>query len=162
MDRFEHDSTTSLSSCSVCSIISPTSHLNDPNDTWVCLVCGFVGCGPRGMNHSQRHYQDHLHAYAMNTETKRVWDYAGEGYVHRLILSRPDTADSVSQSDLSSLTPLPLTHQSSRESKGNYPISFYSLTDLQRLPLLILLELKLWKSPIQEGRSMDIVPSIHR
>jgi hypothetical protein len=114
------------------------------------------------MNHSQRHYQDHLHAYAMNTETKRVWDYAGEGYVHRLILSRPDTADSASQSDLSSLTPLPLTHQSSRESKGNYPIQFHSLTDLQRLPLLILLELKLWKSPIQEGLSMDIVPNIHR
>lgn len=119
IDRFEHDSTTSLSSCSVCSIISPTPHLNDPNDTWVCLVCGFVGCGPRGMNHSQRHYQDHLHAYAMNTETKRVWDYAGEGYVHRLILSRPDTVDSISQPDLSSITPLPFTHQSSGESKGH-------------------------------------------
>lgn len=91
--------------------------MSDPTDTWVCLVCGFIGCGSRGMNHSQRHYQDHLHAYAMNTETKRVWDYAGEGYVHRLILSRPDNAESTSGNELT-ISPLSLTHQSSGESKG--------------------------------------------
>ena len=25
----------------------------------------------------REHYQQHLHAYAMNTETRRVWDFAG-------------------------------------------------------------------------------------
>ena len=46
-------------------------------DLWVCLVCGFVGCGESNMNHIKHHYDLSLHAYAMNTETKRVYDFAG-------------------------------------------------------------------------------------
>jgi BRCA1-associated protein len=26
-----------------------------------------------------------MHLYALELETQRVWDYAGDGYVHRLI-----------------------------------------------------------------------------
>lgn len=102
--------------CSTCLLQPNNPSLNhlisDPSDTWVCLVCGYIGCGARSMNHSQLHYEEHLHAYAMNTETKRVWDYAGEGYVHRLILSRPDNVDTSLQSSY-------LNISNTGESKGN-------------------------------------------
>lgn len=59
-------------------------------------------------SHIDRHYESTLHTYAMNVYTRNVWDFAGDGYVHRLILnvsessgtptisscaSRPDTSD---------------------------------------------------------------------
>ncbi|KAJ1408560.1 hypothetical protein B484DRAFT_456282 [Ochromonadaceae sp. CCMP2298] len=54
-------------------------------DLWLCLICGFTGCGgPLG--HMQEHYADTLHTYAMNLSSRLVWDFAGDGYVHRLIL----------------------------------------------------------------------------
>ncbi|KAJ8518982.1 hypothetical protein ON010_g18137 [Phytophthora cinnamomi] len=31
-----------------------------------------------------------LHTYSLELETQRVWDYAGDGYVHRLILNKGD------------------------------------------------------------------------
>ena len=40
-------------------------------------------CDPRG--HAKTHYDETLHAYALDTETQHVWDFAGQGYVHRLI-----------------------------------------------------------------------------
>ena len=48
------------------------------DDMWVCLVCGFVGCGASRTNHIEAHYNSQLHAYAMNTVTKRVWNFAGD------------------------------------------------------------------------------------
>ena len=33
---------------------------------------------------------DTTHLYAMELETQRVWDYAGDGYVHRLIRNKAD------------------------------------------------------------------------
>ena len=40
--------------------------------------------------HAQQHYNDTLHAYALDTETQHVWDFAGQGYVHRLIQNKDD------------------------------------------------------------------------
>ena len=40
---------------------------DEPCDLWVCLVCGFIGCGSSHCNHIRDHYERHLHAYAMNT-----------------------------------------------------------------------------------------------
>jgi uncharacterized UBP type Zn finger protein len=40
---------------------------DEPSDLWVCLVCGFIGCGSSHCNHIRDHYERHLHAYAMNT-----------------------------------------------------------------------------------------------
>ena len=38
-------------------------------DLWVCLVCGFIGCGSSHCDHIRAHYLTHMHAYAMNTGT---------------------------------------------------------------------------------------------
>jgi len=55
-------------------------------DLWVCLICGFTGCGASHGRHIQRHYEETLHSYAQNCDTRQVWDFAGDGYVHALIL----------------------------------------------------------------------------
>lgn len=41
-------------------------------------------------SHARAHYDETLHAYALNTETQHVWDFAGQGYVHRLLQNKDD------------------------------------------------------------------------
>lgn len=57
-----------------------------PADLWQCLICGFTGCGASHGGHIQQHYEDTLHTYAQNCDSRQVWDFAGDGYVHTLIL----------------------------------------------------------------------------
>ncbi|KAG5342452.1 hypothetical protein C0989_001516 [Termitomyces sp. Mn162] len=78
---FANPSTPTLSSCSSC---SSTTNL------WICLICGNIGCGRYGRAHAHAHYQSTTHLYALELETQRVWDYAGDGYVHRLIQNKAD------------------------------------------------------------------------
>lgn len=59
-------------------------------DLWVCLICATVGCGRYKAGHAHRHYHETGHLYSLELETQRVWDYAGDGYVHRLIQSKAD------------------------------------------------------------------------
>ncbi|TKA34093.1 hypothetical protein B0A50_00073 [Salinomyces thailandicus] len=58
---------------------------------WICLICGNIGCGRYDGAHAYAHYEATSHCYAMDISTQHVWDYAGDGYVHRLIQSKPDT-----------------------------------------------------------------------
>ncbi|RHY43493.1 hypothetical protein DYB34_009867, partial [Aphanomyces astaci] len=69
---------------SVCEVCDTTDHL------WICLICGHIGCGRYSNEHAKKHYQDTLHTYSLELETQRVWDYAGDGYVHRLIMNKQD------------------------------------------------------------------------
>jgi len=41
-------------------------------------------------SHARQHYDTTLHAYALDTETQHVWDFAGQGYVHRLMQNKDD------------------------------------------------------------------------
>lgn len=59
-------------------------------DLWVCLVCASVGCGRYKQGHAHRHFAETGHLYSLELETQRVWDYAGDGYVHRLIQNKAD------------------------------------------------------------------------
>lgn len=54
------------------------------------MICGNVGCGRYDSAHAYEHYNDTKHCYAMDIGTQHVWDYAGDGYVHRLIQSKAD------------------------------------------------------------------------
>jgi BRCA1-associated protein len=95
--RYDHSGLNeTLSRCHVCS----TTQRN-----YVCLICGVVSCAagpstslsrslsiseteqqvPSQIGHALEHYEDTLHAYALDTETQHVWDFAGGGYVHRLL-----------------------------------------------------------------------------
>ncbi|SPO40746.1 uncharacterized protein PSFLO_06228 [Pseudozyma flocculosa] len=59
-------------------------------DLWVCLICASVGCGRYKAGHAHRHFEETGHLYSLELETQRVWDYAGDGYVHRLIQNKAD------------------------------------------------------------------------
>jgi len=54
---------------------------------WMCLVCGSVSCGRDVRQHALAHFKETQHAYAINLENKRVWDYASDNFAHRLIQS---------------------------------------------------------------------------
>ena len=46
--------------------------------------------GSPPMSHARQHYDNTLHAYALDTETQHVWDFCGQGYVHRLLQNAKD------------------------------------------------------------------------
>lgn len=52
---------------------------------WQCLICGKVGCGRYEGKHAYSHFEESGHTFSMDLESKRVWDYAGDAYVHRII-----------------------------------------------------------------------------
>lgn len=95
--RYDHSGLNeTLSRCHACS---------STQRNYVCLICGVVSCAtgpstsssrslsiseteqqvPSQRGHALEHYEDTLHAYALDTETQHVWDFAGGGYVHRLL-----------------------------------------------------------------------------
>ncbi|WOL00493.1 BRCA1-associated protein isoform X1 [Canna indica] len=84
------------SSCSVCQFCQklsekPTCSIcGTPENLWICVICGFVGCGRYKEGHAIRHWKDTQHCYSLDLETQRVWDYVGDNYVHRLNQSRSD------------------------------------------------------------------------
>ncbi|XP_055305814.1 BRCA1-associated protein [Sitodiplosis mosellana] len=57
---------------------------------WICLICGHVGCGRYQGGHAASHYKATNHTYALQLGTNRVWDYAGDNFVHRLLQSKGD------------------------------------------------------------------------
>ncbi|XP_057969092.1 BRAP2 RING ZnF UBP domain-containing protein 2 isoform X2 [Malania oleifera] len=69
---------------SICFICQTSENL------WICVICGFVGCGRYGEGHAIRHWKETQHCYSLELETQRVWDYVGDNYVHRLIQSKTD------------------------------------------------------------------------
>lgn len=70
-----------LNECTICR--------SDAN-LWICLICGNVGCGRYDAAHAFLHYQQTSHSFAMDLETQRIWDYATDAYVHRLVQDKAD------------------------------------------------------------------------
>ncbi|VAI55994.1 unnamed protein product [Triticum turgidum subsp. durum] len=69
---------------SMCSVCGTSENL------WICLICGNVGCGRYKGGHAIEHWKETEHCYSLELETQKVWDYAGDNYVHRLIQSKTD------------------------------------------------------------------------
>lgn len=80
--------------CRYCAQEAPATHACEvcgvSSNVWMCLVCGRVGCGRYDGRHMFRHYEETGHAYCLHLETQRVWDYAGDGFVHRLVMNKLD------------------------------------------------------------------------
>lgn len=84
-------------SCPVCRYIQVPSGKESScvkcgtrTNLWICLLCGHVGCSRYHALHAYEHYKETMHNYSLEIETQRVWDYAGDGYVHRLIQNKTD------------------------------------------------------------------------
>ena len=91
--------------------------LQQQEDVWLCLVCGFTGCGWQHQNHIEQHYQETLHTYALNIHhPSKVWDFAGNGFVHRLILERSEEGEEGAVPDTKTKVA-----EVSREGAGNLP-----------------------------------------
>ncbi|EIE85080.1 hypothetical protein RO3G_09790 [Rhizopus delemar RA 99-880] len=60
------------------------------DNLWICLICGHVGCGRYQTAHAYEHFSATDHVYALEITSQRVWDYASDGYVHRLIQNVAD------------------------------------------------------------------------
>ncbi|KAM5470706.1 putative RING-type E3 ubiquitin transferase [Microsporum audouinii] len=69
------------SECSVC---------HSEANLWICLICGNIGCGRYDGAHAFDHYKQTSHSFAMDITSQRVWDYLGDGYVHRIIQGKSD------------------------------------------------------------------------
>ncbi|KAG8058302.1 hypothetical protein GUJ93_ZPchr0002g25241 [Zizania palustris] len=72
---------------SMCSVCGTSENL------WICVICGYVGCGRyKGGHaiggHAIEHWKETEHGYSLELETQKIWDYAGDNYVHRLIQSK--------------------------------------------------------------------------
>lgn len=68
----------------ICSDCDATENL------WICLLCGNIGCSRYRNEHAELHFKSTGHTYSLEIDTQRVWDYAGDGYVHRLIQNNAD------------------------------------------------------------------------
>uniref|UniRef100_A0A8C5P4Z8 BRCA1 associated protein n=1 Tax=Jaculus jaculus TaxID=51337 RepID=A0A8C5P4Z8_JACJA len=69
----------------------PPQNLKQPStNLWICLICGHIGCGRYVSRHAYKHFEETQHTYAMQLTNHRVWDYAGDNYVHRLVASKTD------------------------------------------------------------------------
>ncbi|KAK8938982.1 hypothetical protein KSP39_PZI011230 [Platanthera zijinensis] len=69
---------------SACSICGTSENL------WMCLICGFVGCGSYKEGHAIRHWIETQHCFSLELGTRQVWDYVENNYVYRMLQSKPD------------------------------------------------------------------------
>lgn len=79
------------SHCVTCHIISNTLEQSSlmchdcgmTSTLWICLTCGYIGCGRYTRKHAAQHYNDHKHAYSLELATGRIWDYGCGNFAHR-------------------------------------------------------------------------------
>eukprot|EP01029_Cantina_marsupialis_P022269 TRINITY_DN54281_c0_g1_i1.p1 TRINITY_DN54281_c0_g1~~TRINITY_DN54281_c0_g1_i1.p1 ORF type:complete len:422 (+),score=108.80 TRINITY_DN54281_c0_g1_i1:137-1402(+) len=81
--------------CPLCRYVMTTSsdHCDmccEEDDLHMCLICGFVGCGTEEGSHAYEHFENTGHAYSVELDSQRVWDFSGGGFVHRLVQNRVD------------------------------------------------------------------------
>mmetsp|Transcript_12545 Transcript_12545/g.16363 ORF Transcript_12545/g.16363 Transcript_12545/m.16363 type:complete len:634 (+) Transcript_12545:163-2064(+) len=51
---------------------------------WVCLTCGYTGCGRYSSGHAWNHFQSTNHPFSLEIVTNKIWSYASDTFVHRV------------------------------------------------------------------------------
>jgi len=57
-----------------------------PDNIWVCLVCGHIGCGRYAGGHAKDHSRKRGHQFGLDLSSGRIWHYAGDVFVHRRLV----------------------------------------------------------------------------
>lgn len=99
--------------CMACPAEEPTRRDGEEegHSNWVCTVCAYLGCSRYEAGHARDHWTETGHAFSMEIETGRVWNYIEDkcvcssfpfslfwfvgadtrgSYVHRLIQNKSD------------------------------------------------------------------------
>jgi hypothetical protein len=61
-------------------------YCNMQETLWVCLTCGFVGCGRYSNKHAAQHYDEYKHPFCLELSTLRIWSYDVGEFAHRVDL----------------------------------------------------------------------------
>ena len=72
-----------VSNCEIC---------GSSDNLLLCIVCGFIACcqGHPDSGHIKEHHEATNHTYAMDLESKSVYDFSKGGFVHRLLHNAVD------------------------------------------------------------------------
>ena len=81
MIRSGPDDTEQINECSIC---------RADTNLWICLICGNTGCGRYDRAHAYLHWKQSGHAFSMDMADQSIWDYASDGYVHRIMQNKID------------------------------------------------------------------------
>jgi len=73
----EHDADDGSLVCIVCGM---------KETLWVCLTCGFVGCGRYSSKHAVEHNSVTGHPFCLELSTLRIWSYVDGEFAHRVDL----------------------------------------------------------------------------
>lgn len=52
------------------------------DNIWICILCGYRGCGRYTSQHAQKHYDDVKHPFSLELATGRIWDYLNDTFIH--------------------------------------------------------------------------------
>ena len=81
MIRSGPDDAEGINECSIC---------RADTNLWICLICGNTGCGRYDGAHAYLHWKQSGHAFSMDMADQSIWDYASDGYVHRIMQNKLD------------------------------------------------------------------------
>lgn len=70
-----------LNACSICA---------SESNLWICLICGNIGCGRYDDAHAFMHWEKTGHSFSLDLTDQRIWDYASDAYVHRIMQNKID------------------------------------------------------------------------
>ncbi|XP_047538433.1 BRCA1-associated protein [Vanessa atalanta] len=108
----------------------------DAGSLWICLICGHVGCGRYEKGHAAKHFQASNHTYALQLGSNRVWDYAGDNFVHRLVQNKADgklvAADGAAHDDKLDNAQLEFTYILTRQLDGQRSYYEERIAELER------------------------------
>jgi len=88
MKRYREASTKLVLNCKEClqvTDMTTKSGKHEKKALWICLICGHLGCGRFGKSHAVRHWEKTKHRFSLMPKSEAIWDYEGDGYVHRLL-----------------------------------------------------------------------------
>ena len=98
--------------CAACSVSGAVRE-----SIWLCLVCGYVGCGRYFSGHAASHHAQSGHRFTCELLQHYVWDYGADGFSHRLLHNRDAssaTAPTQQQQQAAAAAALPVIAEAAR------------------------------------------------